>query len=144
MDLLSHGHDDMIETKEKKKEFKSLFKVLIEQNEKVVTDIIEENPKVLNMLKKLTPQEASQFMTSMNMSMSSRRKMARILGQILQYNPFGSEHKQREYQKSKTELMECSKVDHGKMSLFKTPDAEFPTMVPYDIKIWSALLKKYI
>ena len=70
-------------------------------------------------------------MVTMNMSMSERRKISRIMGKILNYTPFGSEHKQRQYQKSQTELVEESKVEHGKMELYKTAKSEFASMIPY-------------
>ena len=107
-----------------------LVSELIKSKPKLFSLALKNHPKLLKITHYLTPKEASLVHASTFRTWSARRKCVSVLNKVLHFNPYGSENKQRKYEKEKIPFLDDNLIT-GNLLLFKTGKSSVPTLEPF-------------
>ena len=107
-----------------------LVSELIKSKPKLFSLALKNHPKLLKITHQLTPKEASLVHGGTFRTWSARRKCVSALKKVLHFNPYGSEDKQRKYEKEQIPFLDENLIT-GNLLLSKTAKSSAPTLEPF-------------
>ena len=126
------GCDSEINDKIKMSNLAKLFSEVIRSNPNLFQLAFKNHKHLLKLTHQLSPKEASVCHGSTFRTWSARRKFVTVLKRTLNFNPYGSEAKQRMYEKEKISFLEeDNNLISGNILLYKTGKSLSVTPEPY-------------